>query len=143
MCSHDLCLHDFCDFDRLQESPDHIMSQIRTSKLHHGVDADLLSLKWGIGLERARNTLEYTTQMNVRSALLPLTRRYRTDLLSQRVRRLNTRFYTDTMFSKVGTSLRGNTCAQVFTDGNGAVFSYPMRSKAQVTNTYTTGWHSE
>jgi len=82
-------------------------------------------------LEKATNTLKHTTQMNVRSALLPLTKRYRTDLLSQRPKRLNTRFYTDTMFSKVGTSLRGNKCAQIFTDGNGAVFVYPMQSKAQ------------
>jgi len=133
VCSHDLCLYDFYDFDRLrlQESSTHIMAQIRTSKRHHGVDAELLSLKWGIGLEKARNTQKHTTQTNIRSALLPLTRRYRTDLLSQRLERLNTRFYTDTMFSKVGTSLRGNTCAQIFTGGNGAVFVYPMRSKAQ------------
>ncbi len=131
LCSHDLCLHNFYDFDRLQASPTHIMAQIRTSKRHHGVDADLLSLKWGIGLEKARNTLKNTTQLNIRSALLPLTRRYRTDLLSQRLKRLDTRFYTDTMFSKVGTSLTGNTCAQIFTDGNGAVFAYPIRSKAQ------------
>ena len=107
------------------------MAQIRTSKRHHGVDAELLSLKWGIGLEKAKNTIRHTTQLNVRSALLPLTRRYRTDLLSQRLKRLTTRFYTDTMFSKIGTSLRGNQCTQIFTDGNGAVFAYPMRSKAQ------------
>jgi len=55
-------------------------------------------------------------------------------LLSQRLRRLSTRFYTDTMFSKVGTSLRGNTCAQVITDGNGAVFVYPMKSKSEAGN---------
>jgi len=35
------------------------------------------------------------------------------------------------MFSKIGTSLRGNTCAQIFTDDNGAVFVYPMRSKSE------------
>jgi len=35
------------------------------------------------------------------------------------------------MFSKIGTSLRGNTCAQVFTDGNGAVFAYPMKRKSE------------
>ena len=131
LCSYDLCLCDFYDFDRLQKSNTHTMAQIRTSKRHHGVDADLLSLKWGIGLEKARNTLKHTTQMNIRSALLPLTRRYRTDLLSQRLKRLTTRFYTDTMFSKIGTSLRGNNCTQIFTDGNGAVFAYPMRSKSQ------------
>ena len=125
------CLRDFYELDRLQESPTNIMSQIRTSKRHHGVDANLLSLKWGIGLEKGRNTIKHTTQMNIRSALLPLTRQYRTDLLSQRLKRLSIRLYTDNIFSKVGTSLRGNTCAQIFTDGNRAVFAYPMRSKAQ------------
>ena len=98
LCSYDLCSH---EFDILQGSPTHIISQIRTSERHHGVVAELLSLKWGIGLEKGKNTIKNTTQLNVRSALLPLTRRYRTDLLSQRLRRLNTRFYTDTMFSKV------------------------------------------
>lgn len=67
----------------------------------------------GNRLDKPRNTLKSTTLLNVRSALLPLIRRYRTDLLSQRLRRFNTRFYTDTMFSKVGTSLRGNTCANI------------------------------
>jgi len=125
---HEVCLY---EFDLLKASPTHIISQIRTSQRHDGVDTSLLSLKWGIGLQKAKDTIKYTTQQNVRSAILPLTRRYRTDLLSQRLRRLNTRFYTDTMFSKIGTSLRGNTCAQMFTDGNGAVFAYPMQSKAE------------
>ena len=35
------------------------------------------------------------------------------------------------MFSKIGSSLRGNTCAQIFTDGNEAVLAYPMRGKAE------------
>ena len=120
------CLH---EFDLLQGSPTHIIPQIRTSERHHGIDASLLSLKWGgVGLEKAKNTINNTTQLNIRSAVFPLTRRYRTDLLSQRLRRLNTRFYTDTMFSKIGNSLRGNSCAQVITDGNGAVFVYPMKN---------------
>jgi len=38
------------------------------------------------------------------------------------------------MFAKVGTSLRGNTCAQIFTDENGAVFAYPMGSKSEAGN---------
>ena len=111
-----------------------IIAQIRTSERHHGVDASLLSLKWGIGQEKAKNIIKNTTQYNVRSALLPFTRRYRTDLLSQRLRHLNTRFYTDTMFAKVGTSLRGKTYAQICTDGNGAVFAYPMKSKFEAGN---------
>jgi len=130
-CDVCACLH---EFDPVRGSPTQIMAQIRTSERHHGIDARLLSLKWGIGLEKARDTIKHTTQYNIRSAVLPLTRRYRTDLLSQRLKRLSTRFYTDTMFSKVGTSLRGNTCAQVFTDGNGAVFVYPMKSKSEAGN---------
>jgi len=40
-----------------------IIAQIRTSECHHGVDASLLSLKWGIGLEKAKNTIQNTTQV--------------------------------------------------------------------------------
>jgi len=113
VCMPDVCVSEVCyhDFDRLQGSPMQIIAQILTSERPHGVDASLLSLKWGIGLEKAKNTVQNTTQLNIRSAILPLTRRYRTVLSSQRLRRLNARLYTDTVFSKIGTSLRGNTCA--------------------------------
>lgn len=59
---------------------------------------------------------------------MPLSRHYRTDLLSQRLHPLSTCFYTDTMLMKSKSS-RGNICVQVFTDGS---FSYvhPMHSKA-------------
>ena len=138
----EVCLY---EFDLLKGSPTHTISQIQTSRRYHGVDASLLSLKWGIELKNA--TINNTTQLNIRSAILPLTRRYRTDLLSQRLRRLHTRFYTDTMLSKIGTSLRGNTCAQIFIDGNGAVFAYPMKSKSkagqQLINLFQQGWYSE
>jgi len=67
---HEVCLH---EFDLLQNSPGQIIAQIRPSERHHGVDARLLSLKWGIGLEKARNTIKNTTQYNIQSAILPLT----------------------------------------------------------------------
>jgi hypothetical protein len=62
LCLYDLCLCDFYDFDHLQESPTHDIAQIRTSQRHHGVDANLLSLKWGIGLQKAKDTLKHTTK---------------------------------------------------------------------------------
>jgi len=87
--SYDICMSDSCDvyaclheFDLVRGSPTQIMAQIRTSERHHEIDARLLSLKWGIGLEKARDTIKHTTQYNIRSAILPLTRRYRTDLVS-------------------------------------------------------------
>ena len=57
-----------------------------TDKQHHGISADLLAIKWGIGLDKENQTLQSTTQDNVRSALKPLTRQYRTYFLSQRLR---------------------------------------------------------
>ena len=87
-------------------------------KLHHGISADLLSRKWGIGIDKAKWTLQSTTQDNEISALEPLTRRYRTDFLLQRLRRLNCRFYTDTLFEK-DKYIVGNTCAKTFADGGG------------------------
>ena len=71
-----------------------------TAKRHHGISDDLLVIKRGIRLDKAKWTLKSTTRDNVRSALKPLTRRYRTDLLSQRLRQLNCVFYTDTLFAK-------------------------------------------
>ena len=50
--------------------------------------------------------------------------------MSQRLRRLNTIWYTDTLFSKQ-KSIIGNTCAQIFTDRKGFTYVHPIKSKAQ------------
>ena len=100
-----------------------------TDNHHHWISSDLLAIKWGIVLDKEKWNLQSTTQDNVRSALKPLTQWYITDLLSQRLRRLNCRFYTDTLFSK-DKSIVGNTCAQIFTDG-GFVQIITMRYKSE------------
>lgn len=69
-----------------------------TKDRHHAVTPELIARKWGCGLNTAKNTLKATTQLGVRSAIGPLTRRYRTDLLQLHYRRLNTTFFTDTFF---------------------------------------------
>ncbi len=101
---------------------------ILTKDRHHEVTPELLSKKWGCGLLTAKNTLRHTTQLGIRSAIGPLTRRYRTDLIQLHHRRLNVTIYTDTFFSKT-KSLKGNTCCQLFTDGKGFIHSIPMKSK--------------
>ena len=53
---------------------------------HHSVTPELLARKWGIGSEKTKDTLKSSTQNCISSSLLPLTRRYRTDLISQRAR---------------------------------------------------------
>ena len=54
-------------------------------KQHHGISADPLARKWGIGIYKAKQTLQSTTQDNMISYLKPMTRQYRTYLLSQRL----------------------------------------------------------
>ena len=52
-----------------------------TYKQHHEISADILARKWGIGIEKLKQTLQSTTKNNVRSALKPLKWRYRIDFL--------------------------------------------------------------
>ena len=94
---------------------------------HSPVTAENLSRMWNVGLDTARRTLRATTQQGIRTAIHPITRRYRTDQLHLHRKRLNATFYTDTLFSKV-QSLRGNKCAQVFTDGRFTAV-YPLTTK--------------
>ena len=72
---------------------------------------------------------DVTTQLGVRSYLVPLTRRYRTDMMQQHLRRLNTTFYTDALFSKC-KSIIGNNVAQVYTENQGFVHVDPCTSKS-------------
>ena len=95
---------------------------------HTPISPEAISRIWNIGLETAQRTLRGTTQDGVRTALHPITRRYRVDHIHLHRQRLNATFYTDTLLSKV-PSIRGNKCAQVFTDGRFTAV-YPLKSKA-------------
>lgn len=99
------------------------------NKIHHTVTSEGLTSKKNIGLERSKNIIKVTTQMKIRSALHPLTRRYRTDLMQQSLRR--TTFYGDTFFAKT-LSILNNTCGELFIDGQGFTYVYPMHAKSEV-----------
>ena len=71
-----------------------------------------LSERWFIGLAQAEKTIRATTQRLLRSAILPLVRRYRADRMYERPRFKGT-VYTDTMHGHF-KSLDGNRYAQVF-----------------------------
>ena len=68
----------------------------------------------GIGIDKAKRVLKSTTQDNVISSLYPLIGQYIKYFLPQRLHRLNSRFYTDTLFAK-DKSIVGNTCAKILT----------------------------
>ena len=113
---------------QLSENETRQFGALYARQRHTSVSAETLSRLWNVGLETAQKTLRVTTQNGIRTAVHPITRRYRVDNLHLHRKRLNTTFYTDTMFSRV-LSLRGNKCAQVFTDG-GFTAVYPLPTKA-------------
>jgi hypothetical protein len=98
-----------------------------SSKRHSSVSPEDIIQHWGIGLVAAKQTANVTTQRGIRSAILPLRRRYCTYRFSQ-PRRLKGDMYIDTAIAKV-KSLNGNKYAQVFANTNNFVAVYPMRSK--------------
>ena len=107
---------------------------VLTTDRHHEITPELISKKWACGLGAAVNTLNHTTQLGVRSAIGPLTRRYRTDILQLHYCQLNFTLFTDTMFSKT-TSLKGSTCCQIYSDGKGFIWADPMKSKSEAGRT--------
>ena len=102
-------------------------STFQSQSRHSDVSPQELSERWGISLKAATNTLRKTTQRFLRSAVLPLSRRYRTDMMFER-KTLRGQWSTDTMDGRC-KSLDGNRYAQVF--ANKSYFSriYPMDSK--------------
>ena len=91
---------------------------------HRKLDATSLAEMWGIGIKRASATIQCTTQRGVRSAILPLSRRYRADRMYN-LKRLNSKFATDTFYSDI-KSLNQNRCAQIFSHKVGFSAVYPM-----------------
>jgi hypothetical protein len=106
-----------------------ILPTFQSSDRHSDVSPQLLSERWGISIPTAMNTLKKTTQRFLRSAVLPLARRYRTDRMFSR-KTLSGEWSTDTMDGR-GKSLEGNKYAQVF--ANKQYFSkiYPMSQKSK------------
>ena len=101
--------------------------QVEQETRHQDGTAETLARNLNIGLETARRTMEMTTQQGIRTAVHPIHKRYRIDQIHLHRRRLPGLWYTDTLFSKV-TSLQGNTCAQVITNGS-YVRVKPLESK--------------
>ena len=91
---------------------------------HKGVTADNIAELWCIGKKKAEATLEATTQKGTRSAILPISRRYRADRVYN-LRRLDAKFATDTLYSEV-KSLHDMKCAQIYSNKVGFAVCYPM-----------------
>lgn len=96
-----------------------------SNERHRKLDAEALSENWMIGRKRAMDTINATTQLGTRSAITPLSRRYRADHYYG-LKKLNTKFSTDTLYPDA-RSIIGNTHAQIYSNKAGFVVCYPMR----------------
>lgn len=113
--------------DEKQDLPS--MPTFQSKKRHTDVSPQDLSERWHIGIGQATETLKRTTQRFVRSAVLPLGRRYRADRMFQ-LPQLKGEWSTDTMDGRT-VSKDGNRYAQVFANKNNFVAVYPMDTKAR------------
>lgn len=97
------------------------ISNDRHSRVSHDVLAERFAI---IGTERAKATMRVTTQRGLRSAILPLSRRYRADRMYL-ANRLNGKFATDLAYFKV-KSLHQNIAAQIYSHKCGFMSPHPI-----------------
>ena len=100
-----------------------------SSERHSNTTSEDLSEIWNISVEQAKMTLLATTQHHARSAIMPLSRRYRVDRMFEPKRLLGT-MATDTMDPRCESLHGDHRYCQVF--GNKQMFceTYPIKRKA-------------
>ena len=97
-----------------------------------GTDSETLSKLWYISDSLAEGAIEANTQLRRYNAENTLSRNFSTNDRMLRYRRIQSVFYTDTMFSTPkAKSTRQNVCCQVFVSDEGYVAVYPMKSQAE------------
>ena len=99
-----------------------------SSERHSNTTAEDLSERWSISVAQAAMTLKATTQRLKRSALMPLSRRYRADRMFG-VKRLHCMMSTDTLDARV-KSIHGQKYCQVFGNKDFFVEAYPIEKKS-------------
>ena len=56
---------------------DHLVASVHAERQPQGIDAEKLAENWGIGIEKAKQTLKVTTQRGIRTIVHPtLSRRF-------------------------------------------------------------------
>ena len=95
-----------------------------SNERHKRAAVSTLCENWGIGPRKASATLLATTQRGTRSAILPLSRRYKADRYYD-TKRLNSKFACDTMWADI-KSLNQHKYAQIFTHKCGFAAVYPI-----------------
>ena len=98
-----------------------------TATTPKGVSKEVLSKLWCINEKLAQGVIDNTTQLNRQSADNSLSRQFSTNDRMLRYKRINSTFYTDTLFAtSKATSTRNNKACQLFVSDKGFVAVYPM-----------------
>ena len=89
-----------------------VISSLKQKPKENNLSPERLSKLWRIDLNKAKNTLNVTTHKSIHFNEGRMSQRFRTDLYQRRYKILGgpySRFYTDTLFFKVKSTL-GFTC---------------------------------
>ena len=106
------------------------LSALRADK-SKGPSKEFLSKLWMVSEPLAEAALDHNTQLCRQNADNTLSRQYSTNDRMLRYRRLQSVFYSDTMFALKYKSTRGNSCCQVFVSDKGFIAVYPMKSQEE------------
>ena len=96
-----------------------------------GSDHNHIAKLWQISEKLAKGVLERNSELKRHNADNTLSRHFSTNDRMLRYRRINSVFFTDTMFASTVKSIRQNTCCQVFVSDKGFVSVYPMQSQKE------------
>jgi hypothetical protein len=115
---------------------------IRTRKTAP-IDHLTLASRWMISPEKAKRTVQRTTQHGVRTCLNPtLPQRFLTNDRMLRYKRLPHPVFTDTMFAGTA-SKQGNKCAQAYTTSFGWSRAHPLTTKGDAHESLSLLFHRD
>jgi sugar diacid utilization regulator len=116
------------------------ISTIQSKKQENSISSESLAKNWMIPLERAKRTLQVTTQKGIRGRPNLLTRRFKTNDRMLRYNQLNCTMFSDTLQSSV-LSRRQNKYAQVYCVPPNWTKAYTMSARSEAHNTLSSLFH--
>jgi len=99
-----------------------------STERHSNTSPEDLNEAWGISVDQAKMTLGATTQRHGRSAIVPLSRRYRLDRMYE-PKRLRCHMSSDTVDPHC-VSMHGSRYCQVFANKSMFCVAYPINKKS-------------
>ena len=103
-------------------------STFTSKEIHSDFNPSDLSKRWQMGLGTSTKTLKATTQTILRSSIMPISRRYRTNYMFERTLIKGT-IFTDTMEERY-KSFDVNRYSQVFSNASFFADAYYMEKKS-------------